>query len=163
MAADYALRAAVDADVDAIFEVFSQPNCRSGMSADPFTSAAAAKAWLDRIGDGVTKTVATINDVPIALAILLRGPDGRRHVASLALFVHDDHQRRGVGTLLMTDLLTRARADRRIRRAELYVDCLNFSAIALYLKFGFVVEGRHESFAISGETYLDMYTMAKIL
>lgn len=163
MAAHFALRTANEFDADAIFQILDRPNCRKGMSADPFPSPDAAKAWLDRLGDSADKTVATIDGVPVALAVLLRGPDGRRHVASLALFVQDEHQRRGIGTSLMADLIAKARGDRQMRRAELYVDCENLAAIALYLKFGFVIEGRHANFAICEQTLIDMYTMAKIL
>jgi ribosomal protein S18 acetylase RimI-like enzyme len=64
------------------------------------------------------------------------------HVVRLTLAVHEGHQRQGVGTALMNDLLEWARSNPRVEKVELQVRSSNEGAIALYRSLGFVEEGR---------------------
>ena len=123
------------------------------MSADPFPSCAAARAWLDRLGDNVDKIGRDDRRCPYRARHSLARP-GRAQARRKSCAVSSTTNIKGAASerRCMTELLAKARADRRLRRAELYVDCQNLAAIALYLKFGFVIEGRHENFAISEET-----------
>lgn len=83
------------------------------------------------------------------------------HVVRLTIAVHEGHQRRGVGRLLMNDLLRWARSNPRVEKVELQVRSSNDAAIALYRSLGFVDEGRKtRRLKIGPNEYLDDVYMA---
>jgi ribosomal protein S18 acetylase RimI-like enzyme len=64
------------------------------------------------------------------------------HVFLLTIVVYPDWTGRGVGSSLMTELLTWARRERRVGKIELLVRDGNVRELHLYRKFGFIEEGR---------------------
>jgi putative acetyltransferase len=76
--------------------------------------------------------------------------------------VRDDWQGRGVGTRLMTTLLDLADNWLGALRIELTVYTDNAGAIALYKKFGFLVEGTHRAFALREGQFVDALAMARL-
>ena len=86
----------------------------------------------------------------------------RRHVGHLGMAVRDDWQQRGVGSALMTAALDLADRWLNYRRLELTVYTDNAAALALYRKFGFVIEGTHRDFAFRDGRYVDAYAMARL-
>lgn len=82
------------------------------------------------------------------------------HVVALTIAVHEDHQGRGVGKLLMQALIDWARASSSVEKIELRVRSSNQRAIALYRALGFVEEGRFKQRVKLGpRTYLDDVAM----
>ncbi|MFN8608722.1 MAG: GNAT family N-acetyltransferase [Vulcanimicrobiota bacterium] len=65
-----------------------------------------------------------------------------QHVAFLTIAVHQDFQGRGLGRILMQDLIEWARAHPHIEKLELQVRSANQRAIKLYESLGFAEEGR---------------------
>jgi ribosomal-protein-alanine N-acetyltransferase len=63
----------------------------------------------------------------------------------VTLMVHPDYQRQGLGQLLLTQLLQRARW-RGLERATLEVRASNQPAISLYKKFGFQLIGQRRNY-----------------
>lgn len=61
------------------------------------------------------------------------------------LGIHPEYQRQGLGKLLLCTLLQDA-LNRKLKRATLEVKTTNYSAIALYDKFGFKVAGRRKNY-----------------
>jgi ribosomal protein S18 acetylase RimI-like enzyme len=83
------------------------------------------------------------------------------HVVRLTIAVHEGHQRRGVGTALMAELLRWARSSPYVEKVELQVRASNEHAIALYRSLGFVEEGRKtRRLKIGPNEYLDDVYMA---
>ncbi|MCW1927854.1 GNAT family N-acetyltransferase [Bhargavaea beijingensis] len=100
----------------------------------------------------------------IAGYLIARGEGtGRtRHRAYVVIGVHHRARGKGTGTALFRQLDGWAR-ERGLRRLELTVIAENMSAVALYRKMGFDVEGvKRDSLVIDGR-YADEYYMAKIL
>jgi RimJ/RimL family protein N-acetyltransferase len=64
------------------------------------------------------------------------------HVFRLTIVVHPGFQNRGVGEALMRDLMNWARQAPQLQKIELLVRATNERAIRLYLRLGFVEEGR---------------------
>lgn len=64
------------------------------------------------------------------------------HVFLLTIVVHPGHLERGIGTLMLRDLLEWAQHDPRVGKVELNVRAGNLRAQHLYRKFGFVEEAR---------------------
>jgi putative acetyltransferase len=86
-----------------------------------------------------------------------------RHRVTLGMSVREDWRNKGVGTALLTKAIEWARSTGIITRLELGVYARNETAIRLYKKFGFQVEGRKlKAFYRNGE-YLDELVMALLL
>lgn len=62
------------------------------------------------------------------------------HIFQLTIVVHPDHTGRGVGELMLRDLLAWATRDPRVQKVELNVRAGNERAQRLYRRLGFVEE-----------------------
>lgn len=67
---------------------------------------------------------------------------GNAHVFQLNIVVHPGFLGQGLGTALMTTMLTWAEQQPDLEKIELLVRATNSRAVALYQKFGFLQEGR---------------------
>lgn len=106
--------------------------------------------------------VAERGGAPIGHAILKpRDLAVTAHVVDLSLVVHEGHQGQGVGKMLMTALIHRARSNPRVEKIELHVRSSNERAIGLYRSLGFVEEGRKiQRIKLGPNEYLDDVYMA---
>lgn len=86
----------------------------------------------------------------------------RRHVMYLGISVAADAQRQGVGSALMQAMVDYADRWAQVLRLELQVYADNAPAIALYRRFGFVVEGRHPGFAMRDGVYVESWSMGRL-
>jgi putative acetyltransferase len=86
----------------------------------------------------------------------------RRHVMHFGLSVAREFDRRGVGSALMAAICDYADHWAGVLRLELTVYTDNEAAIALYRKFGFVIEGTHRAYALRNGEYADAYAMARL-
>lgn len=86
----------------------------------------------------------------------------RRHAMHVGLSVRDDWQGQGVRAALMEALVARADDWTNVLRLELTVYVDNAAAIALYRRFGFVVEGTHVAYALRDGAFVDAYAMARL-
>jgi L-phenylalanine/L-methionine N-acetyltransferase len=86
----------------------------------------------------------------------------RRHVGSIGLAVRDDSQGRGIGSALMKAAIDLADDWLNYQRLELNVYTDNLAAMALYRKFGFVIEGTYRAYAFRDGQYVDSYAMARL-
>jgi ribosomal protein S18 acetylase RimI-like enzyme len=83
------------------------------------------------------------------------------HVVVLTIAIHEGHQGKGLGKMLMQFLIAWAKSNSNIEKIELQVRSSNSRAIALYTKLGFVEEGRKTKRLKYGPNeYLDDVYMA---
>jgi ribosomal protein S18 acetylase RimI-like enzyme len=73
--------------------------------------------------------------------------------------VHKDFRRRGIGTRLIDEAISRAK-EKGLERIELGVFASNAPAIKLYEKMGFVVEGVKKKARKLDGVYDDLVNMA---
>ena len=78
------------------------------------------------------------------------------------MMVRDDWHGKGVGTAMMRAVIDLADKWLNLARIELTVFTDNESAIALYRKFGFEIEGTHRKYAFRDGEFVDAYAMARI-
>jgi putative acetyltransferase len=76
--------------------------------------------------------------------------------------IHDDWQGKGVGSALMAAAIDLADNWLNLSRLELEEFTDNEPAIALYKKYGFIVEGTHKNFAYRNGQFVDVYAMARL-
>ena len=85
-----------------------------------------------------------------------------RRTVEDSIYVHHQHQRRGIGALLLADLIARARAlgHRAIIGA---IDGEQSGSVALHEKFGFEHVGRFKQVGFKHDRWLDVIYMELIL
>jgi L-phenylalanine/L-methionine N-acetyltransferase len=90
-------------------------------------------------------------------------PNPRRaHAWSVGIALVDEWQGRGLGTRLMQTLIDLADNWLGALRLELTVYCDNARAIALYERFGFVIEGTLRAYSLREGQYVDTLAMARM-
>ena len=78
------------------------------------------------------------------------------HVVRLTIAIHPGSQGKGIGQALLQTLIAWAKEEKTIEKIELNVRATNLAAQKLYLKLGFIEEGRlSRRIKISEDQYLD--------
>jgi len=85
-----------------------------------------------------------------------------RHTASIVIAIRQAFTRQGIGAELFGEMEKWARV-RPLYRLSLTVMTHNATAIALYQKMGFAIEGLHKAALVVDGQFIDEYTMAKLL
>jgi putative acetyltransferase len=157
------VRRAHPGDAEAIMAAFSSPRAMAGTLQLPYPS---AELWRKRIADQGPEDFLLVAEVKGQvvgnLGLHPAGRARRRHAAAVGMSVRDDFQNRGVGTALMRAAIEVADHWLNYVRLELTVYTDNVPALALYRKFGFVVEGTLVGYAYRNGRYVDAYTMARL-
>ncbi len=149
-------------DAAAMCAMVAMPKFRHGTLRPPFPSVEGTRAWMEKGGPDDLHIVAVLEDRLVGSASLLRQGGRRRHVADLAIGVHDEAQGIGVGKALMQALMDAADRWLDLHRIELRVFADNDGAARLYRCFGFVEEGRLRDYAFRDGTYVDALVMGRI-
>ena len=157
------VRRAEPGDYEAFWRIFQDESAYSGTLQTPFPS---REAWRKRLAEPVEGDfifAACVGGEVVGNAGLHHHKLPRRaHAMEVGMAVRDEFQGQGVGRALMTALTELADGWLNVRRLELTVYTDNARAIALYRKFGFVVEGTHKGYALRGGRYVDAHFMARI-
>ena len=166
--ADIQIRRVRTSDAEAMARLMGDPDTLGNLLQLPYPSIEAWRTRLaehDQPGRGADLLlVAEADGTLVGNAGL--NPAGnaarRRHAMSLGIIVAKEWQGRGVGTQLMAALLDAADRWLGCLRIELTVYTDNETAIALYRKFGFEVEGTHRAYALRDGRYMDVLAMARL-
>lgn len=158
------VRATEPTDFDAIRETMAQPRAYSGTLQVPMPSAEMWRKRLAELPAGDHTLVAEVDGKVVGNIGLHAIPKSRRraHAAAIGMAVHDAYQGKGVGSALLQAALDLADNWLQFTRIELTVFTDNVAAVALYKKFGFVIEGTHKQYAFRNGEYTDSYSMARL-
>ena len=96
------------------------------------------------------------------LIVQNENPQRVSHRAYMVAGVHSDSRGKGVGKALFSHVISWAKSV-RLHRLELTVIAENASAVALYQKMGFEIEGVKRDSLLVNDGYVDEYYMAKLL
>lgn len=153
-------------DWEDVAELFLAPLCRWGTLQMPYQSRDEIKQKLANPTSNLHRLVAVIKEEQkqriVGMVGLHTYYDRRAHVGGLGMFVHDDYQNRGIGSQLMEAVIDLGENWLNLKRLELTVYTDNPSAIHIYEKYGFVIEGTLRKYAFRAGTYVDAYAMAKV-
>ncbi len=158
------IRRAEPSDAEAIHATFMGPKVIAGTLQLPYPSIELWKKRLAEVALADYFLVATIDSHVVGnLGLHEAGKSPRRrHVGAIGMSVRDDSQGRGVGTALMKAAIELADGWLNYQRLELNVFADNLAAMALYRKFGFVIEGTFRAYAFRDGHYVDSYAMARL-
>jgi len=150
-------------DASAIKEIYACTNAYSGTLQLPHPSNQMWENRISKIPSNVYSFVAeTGGEIVGNLGFEICENARRRHVGSFGMGVKDNHQGKGVGSALIATVVDLADNWLNINRIELTVYTDNDSAVALYKKFGFVIEGESQAYAFRNGKFVDAYHMARI-
>ena len=137
------VRASRDSDVDAMLAIYRQ-HIRRGIEPDVIDTGALEPDDLrDRRKNMRSRrlphVVATSGDLVVgyAYAVLFRKRPAYRYTAKHSIYVHPEHQGRGIGGILLQSLID-ACAAAGYRQMIGYIDADNAASLALHARFGFV-------------------------
>ncbi|ACB95976.1 GNAT family N-acetyltransferase [Beijerinckia indica] len=156
------IRAVQSGDIDALTVLTNLPGYRAGTLRRPYQNSELTKRWLESQGPNGLNIVAVLEGNIIGVAGFKCFPGRRSHAAELGMGVHDDHQKRGVGTALLKEVIDAADNWFGVRRLELTVYTDNEQAIHLYKKFGFETEGTLRAYAFRAGCYANALYMARL-
>lgn len=150
-------------DAQKIKQVYECVNAYSNTLQLPFPDGSVWEKRMAQQSDNIYSFVAEVaDDIVGNLGLVVCANARRRHVASFGMGVKDDQQRKGVGSALMSAMIELSDNWLNLRRIELTVFVDNASAIALYQKFGFIIEGESADYAFRNGEFVNVYHMARI-
>ncbi|MHA7849010.1 GNAT family N-acetyltransferase [Serratia sp. D1N4] len=152
-----------DKDAEALHQLFSHPAVYRDTLQLPLPSKAHWQKRIAEVKPGTYSLVACINEQVVGqLTVELIQRIRRRHVATFGLCVDANYHGKGIGSALMKAMIDICDNWGAIERIELTVFTDNQSAIALYRKFGFEIEGTSRHFAFRDGELVDAYHMARL-
>lgn len=128
-------RADLSVDFSAAVEMYDGFVPKGQVQGLPPTGTEARRAWVKQLFDTGENFLAWQGGKVIGHSSLILDP--RREDAEYLIFVHQDFWRRGIGTELTRRVIDRARR-LRLKSIWLTVEALNFRAIRLYRRAGFL-------------------------
>jgi RimJ/RimL family protein N-acetyltransferase len=147
--------------------IAEEPGIAIGLSPGEFklTTEQEQQFIIDRAAEDNSLFLVAEAEAQIIGVLTMRGGARRalRHEAVLGITVARDWRGRGVGDALMAHAVDWARRSGVIRRIELQVFVSNVTAIHLYKKHGFDVEGCRRKAVFRDGKYHDDYVMALLL
>ncbi len=157
------LRPVQTGDLKAIYNLFRFPAiCRTTLqlpSQEMWRSARRVNA----APAGMIRYVAQVDGKVVGMGSLYQAQNSRaHHCANLGMMVHPHYWGMGIGSKLMAQLMDSADNWLNLQRVELEVNRDNPPAIALYHKFGFVIEGTHQYHSYGDGRMADSYFMANV-
>ena len=157
------IRTADPSDAEAILKCYTAPLAARNTLQIPYRSLESVREQLTKSGEGDHLLVAEIEGEVVGVIGLHTSSRPRvNHKAEVGMMVHDDWQGKGVGAALMRAVIELADKWLNLTRIELSVFTDNESAIALYRKFGFEIEGTLRKYAFRDGEFVDAFAMARI-
>ena len=159
------IRAATSADLDAINDIYNHYvqhcTCTYQEETEPIAS---RREWFARHGGKHPVIVAESRGQVIGWGSLspYHPRSAYRNTIEDSVYVHREHQGHGVGSLLLQDLITRARAIGH-RAIIAGIDGEQTASVALHAKFGFAEVGRLKQVGYKFNRWLDVVYMELLL
>ena len=158
------IRRAEPDDSSAIYEMFNSPKVFESTLQLPYPSRERWRQRLAEADEGTHDLVAVAGDSVVGMVSVHTFPNRprRRHVGAIDIVVHGEWQGKGVGKALMRAGIELADNWLNLTRLELEVYTDNESAVRLYERFGFELEGTLRQHAFRDGQYVDSYVMARL-
>lgn len=166
---EISIRRAQVNDAPAFARMMSDPEVFGGLLQLPYPN---EEQWRQRLQEGAQPGNGRVDMSLVALrGEELVGSAGlhaasptlrRRHAATMGISVAAHAQGQGVGGALMQALLDYADNWAQILRMELTVYADNETAIRLYQRHGFVIEGRMPAYALRNGQYVETLAMGRL-
>ncbi|GAB5382765.1 MAG: GNAT family N-acetyltransferase [Aliiglaciecola sp.] len=157
------IRHSEKADIDKIRAIYEQTPNYSNTLQLPYPSLDNWQAFLGNKPDNFYSLIAESKDNilgQIGMEVFTR--PRRKHVANIGMAVSTKHTGKGVGKALLLAAIDLAEKWLAVSRIELEVYTDNETAISLYKKQGFCIEGTAKNYAFRDGQMVDVYLMARV-
>jgi len=165
MPASLIIRPATPADLDAINDIYNyyvaHSTCTYQEEPEP---PASRRQWFERHGETHPVIVAEAGREVIGWASLspYHARSAYRRTVENSVYVHHQQHRRGIGSLLMRNLMDRARVLGH-RAVIAGIDAEQTASVALHAKFGFEKVGHLKQVGCKFGRWLDVIYMERLL
>lgn len=158
------IRRAEPDDADALHEIFTAAEVYAATLQLPYPSREYWRRRLTENIDSVYNLVGLIEGRIVGMVGVDTFPNRprRKHAGAIGICVHHDWQGKGVGKALMQAIVDFADNWLNLTRLELEVYADNQSAIRLYERFGFEVEGTLRQHALRDGEFVDSIVMGRL-
>ncbi len=157
------IRTADPSDAEVMLKCYTAPLAARNTLQIPYRSLESVREQLTKSGAGDHLLVAEIEGEVVGVIGLHTSSRPRvNHKAEVGMMVRDDWKGKGVGAALMQAVIELADKWLNLTRIELSVFTDNESAIALYRKFGFEIEGTLRKYAFRDGEFVDAFAMGRI-
>jgi phosphinothricin acetyltransferase len=159
------IRIATAADLADINDIYNHyvfhSTCTYQETAEPLE---ARQAWFARHGAGHPVTVAEIGGKVVGWGSLsaYHERSAYRNTVENSVYVHHEFHRRGIGSMILRDLIERSRAIRH-RAIIAGIDAEQIASVALHEKFGFEKVGHFKQLGFKFGRWLDVIYMELLL
>ncbi|MGF1704074.1 GNAT family N-acetyltransferase [Photobacterium makurazakiensis] len=155
------IRRLEDFDHKGLHEIYSFTSVSENTSQLPFLSSSYVSG-LFSAPEQYTLVAELDSKVVGHVTIFLTNKVRDRHAAGIAIAVHPHSHGKGVGKALMNEAIQQADNWLNLVRVELEVHADNQSAVSLYEKVGFEVEGTKRLSTFKNGRYIDMLLMSRL-
>lgn len=150
-------------DVDDLHDLFSnRATCKTTLQM-PSSEWWLTETKVNTHNPGLHRFVAVVDGrVNGAISLNQNPRPGRTHSARIGMSIAPDYWNMGIGSLLMEAVIDIADNWLALKRIELDVNIDNLSAVHLYKRFNFKVEGTKRLHAFGDGRWKDSYVMSRI-
>ena len=150
-------------DIEGLRALHGSPGSYADTLQLPFPSYDLWERRSQEIPENLYSLVAVENDKIIGqIGFEVNSNPRRKHVANFGMVVAESCRGKGVGSSLLEAMLDVCERWLAVRRIELEVYTENRSAIRLYEKYGFCIEGTAREYAFRDGAFADVHFMAKL-
>ncbi len=159
------IRQAVKEDIPAINGIlnYATMNTNYNLNTKPRSEHDAVKWFEEHQSDGYPVVVAELRGQVIGWASLSRFREytGYNTTAEVSVYISVNHRHKGVGTTLLTTLITMARGKYHCLVAV--VTDNNWASLALHTRCGFIANTTFREIGYKNNTFIDITYMTKLL
>ena len=159
------IRQAVKEDIPAINGIlnYATMNTNYNLNTKPRSEHDAVKWFEEHQSDGYPVVVAELRGQVIGWASLSRFREytGYNTTAEASVYISVNHRHKGVGTTLLTTLITMARGKYHCLVAV--VTDNNWASLALHTRCGFIANTTFREIGYKNNTFIDITYMTKLL
>ncbi|WP_079710975.1 GNAT family N-acetyltransferase [Paraliobacillus ryukyuensis] len=123
--------------------------------------------WIQKVLENERETIIVAEkDDKVIGWLVFESPNRKRlsHTGSIETMIHKDYRGKGIGEMLIIELLNWAEKNPLIEKVSLGVISTNQRAISLYKNMGFIEEGRkNKEIKLSEHEYADDILMYKLV
>lgn len=159
------IRAATPADLDVINDIYNHyvlhSTCTYQEEPEPLKG---RRQWFEHHGERHPVIVAEVDGQVAGWGSLspYKARTAYRHTVENSVYVHHQLHRRGIGSLLLQELVSRARS-LGYRAIIAVIDAGQPGSVALHTKFGFVEVGHLKQVGFKFDRWLDVIYMELLL
>ena len=160
------IRLATSNDITSILEIYNDAivNTTAVYAYEPYTIDMMKKWYDEKLGGGYPICVALSHNTIVGFSALgkFRLKPAYQYAVEHSVFVHPDHFKKGIGSILLNDIIERAK---KMQKHVIIggIDFENKASIKLHKKHGFIIAGTIKQVGFKFDRWLDLCFMQLIL